>query len=259
MVTATLSPPVSAGDTERQREPLTARAIMLILIVLVHVGLLLALLLARTVQKPSGLLTTVVRMIPLPKPEPAPKPKAIPKVVTHANVIKVPVPIVKVPTIKETPAPLFKTEMMEAVDIAKLPSHKSDATASAEGNGGAGSGPGTDSGYGAQVGTGPHGEQLFAAAWYREPTQAEIQPYLPKRHLPDVATADIMCRTIEHFGVEDCQELGEDPIGTGLSRAIRQAGWQFKVKPVRLGQKFEVGTWVRIRYTITTTPRDAGG
>ena len=266
MVTATLSAPASealnpASATDARREPLTARAIMLIVIVLIHIGLLLALLFAKTAVKLLPPVATVVRMIPLPKPEAAPKPKATPKVVTRTDVIKVPIPIVKVPAVKETPAPLFKTEMMEAVDITKLPSHKSETTASVEGNGGTGAGPGTDSGYGAVVGTGPHGEQLYAAAWYREPTQAEIQPYLPKKNLPDVADAYVMCRTIANFGVEDCQELGEDPVGTGLSRAIRQAGWQFKVKPIRHGKTFEVGTWVRIRYTITRLPRsdESGG
>ncbi len=240
-----------------RRERLRGRALALLVVALFHVVLLLLVLFARAPHKPPEPATTVVRLIPLPPPPaaaPAPKPKAI----SHPNVTRVPKPIVVIPPKKETPPALFKTEMMEAIDITKLPSHKSEQTADGTGTAGSGQGVGTgsDNGYGAAVGTGPHGEQVYAAAWYREPTDAEVQPYLPK-HLPEVASADIMCRTIERFGVEDCQEIGETPGGTGLARAIRQAGWQFKVKPVRLGSKFEVGTWVRIRFTITMTPREA--
>lgn len=238
-----------------RRERLGGRAVALIVVALLHVALLLVLLFAaRTARKPIEPPPTVMRMIPLAKPAAAPAPKSTPKVVARPSATKVPKPIVVLPPRKDAPAALFKTEMFDAVDISKLPSHKSEQTASAESGSGSAdsSGAGSEKGYGLAVGTGPHGEQLYAAEWYREPTNAEIAPYLPK-HLPDVASADIMCRTIERFGVEDCQELGETPTGTGLSRAIRQAGWQFKVKPVSLGTKFEVGTWVRIRYTITMT------
>lgn len=235
-----------------RRERLGGRAVALLLIVAIHIVMLLALLFARSVSRPVEPPPTIVRLIPLPPPAAAPKPKATPKHVSRPNAVVAPTPIVKVPPQPDAKPALFKTEMFDAVDITKLPSHKSEEVA--EGSGGAGAGE--TNGYGPGVGKGPHGEALYAAEWYREPTDAEINPYLPK-HLPPVAVADIMCRTIERFGVEDCQEIDESPPGTGLSRAIRQAGWQFKVKPVRLGQKFEVGTWVRIRYTITTTPREA--
>lgn len=242
-----------------RRDRLTGRAIALLLVALCHVVLLLLVLFARAPRKPVEAAATVVRLIPLPPP-PAAAPTPKPRVIRHPNVSRVPKPIVVVPPRKDAPAALFKTELMEAVDITKLPSHRSEQTAAVEGTGGTGTatGPGAASdGYGAQVGTGPRGEALYAAEWYREPTAAEVRPYLPK-HLPDLASADIMCRTIAHFGVEDCLELGEMPRGTGLARAIRQAGWQFKVKPIRLGKTFEVGTWVRIRYTITTTPAAEG-
>ncbi len=247
----------------RERRP---RTIALIVVALVHILLLLALLFAARVAPPGGERpATVVRMIALPRSAPPAKPKAVAKPVTkpHVDAIKAPKPIVKVPTVREAPAPLFKTEMFEAVDISKLPSHHDAQVADTAGTGTTVGPPAAASGegdYGPVVGNGPHGEKLYAAEWYREPTHAEIAPYLP-HHLPDVSTADIICRTIDHFGVEDCQEFGESPGGTGLSRAIRQAGWQFKVKPVRLGQKFEVGTWVRIHFTITTVGHgeEAGG
>jgi hypothetical protein len=238
-----------------QRERLTGRAAALLLIVLIHLALVLALLFARSARQLTEPPPTVVRLIELPAhAAAAPKAKATPKHVASPDMIKAPKPVVEVPPQPDAKPPLFKTEMFEAIDIAKLPSRKGEQVA--EGSGGVGTG--SADGLGPGIGSGPHGEALYAAAWYREPSDAEINPYLP-RHLPPVATADIICRTIERFGVEDCQEVGESPPGTGLSRAIRQAGWQFKVKPVRLGQKFEVGTWVRIHYTITTTPREAQG
>ncbi|MBV8972375.1 MAG: hypothetical protein JO290_08800 [Sphingomonadaceae bacterium] len=245
----------------RERRP---RAIALAIVALVHLLLLLALLYAARVAPPAGgqRAATVVRLIALPKSAPPKAAKAVTRPVTtpHTQAVKVPIPIVKLPPTDKPAAPLFKTEMFDAVDISKLPSHHTE-TADAAGTGTSIGPPAAATGegdYGPVVGTGPHGEKLYAAEWYREPTHAEIAPYLP-RHLPDVSTADIICRTIDHFGVEDCQEFGEQPIGTGLSRAIRQAGWQFKVKPVRLGQKFEVGTWVRIHFTITAVPRDDAG
>ena len=246
------------------RERLGPRAIILIVILLIHIVLLLLVLFARREAPPREPPPTVVRLIALPKSAPPAAAKPTPKPVTrpHKEAVKAPVPIVKVPPQKDTPPALFKTEMMEAVDIAKLPSHHDAQVADNAGTGTTVGPPAAASGegdYGPSVGNGPHGEKVFAAEWYREPTHAEIAPYLPK-HLPDVSTADIMCRTIERYGVEDCLEAGEQPPGTGLSRAIRQAGWQFKVKPVRLGQKFQVGTWVRIRFTITAVPRgDDGG
>lgn len=246
----------------RERGP---RAIILIVIALIHVLLLLLVLFARQAGPPPEPPPTVVRLIDLPKSAPPAAPKPVTRPVTrpHKDAVKAPVPIVKVPPQKNAPAPLFKTEMMDAVDITKLPSHREAQVADNAGTGSTIGPPAAASGdgdYGPVVGNGPRGEKLFAAEWYREPTHAEIAPYLPK-HLPDVSVADIICRTIDHYGVEDCQEFGEQPAGTGLSRAIRQAGWQFKVKPVRLGQKFQVGTWVRIRYTITTIGHgeDAGG
>lgn len=115
--------------------------------------------------------------------------------------------------------------------------------------GSAGGQAGADGGQaGAEgVGEGPGGVRLYNAQWYREPTDAEIGPYLPKNRMPG-EWAMVACRTVEKFHVEDCQELGESPPGSGLARALRQASWQFLVRPPRVNGKSQVGEWVRIRF-----------
>lgn len=244
----------SFGSAAWRRERVGPRALVLAIVVLFHLGLLLAVLLARAPAKLAEPATTVVRLIPLP-PAPAPAPARAaraPRPVAARAATRVPRPIVTTPPVKDAPPPaLFTTELMEAVDISKLPSHRGEASAAA------GNASGADSAATYGPGGGPHGERLYAAEWYREPTDAEVAPYLSKAR-PGGGTADIACRTIEHFGVEDCVELGETPPGSGLSRALRQAAWQFKVRPPRVGGKTEVGAWVRIHYTITVAGEGGG-
>lgn len=107
----------------------------------------------------------------------------------------------------------------------------------------------------ASVGQGPGGVRLYAAQWYREPTDAEIGPYLPQRRMQG-DWAMIACRTVEKYHVEDCQELGESPPGSGLARAIRQASWQFLVRPPRVNGKPQIGEWVRIRFDFRAKKGD---
>jgi hypothetical protein len=105
----------------------------------------------------------------------------------------------------------------------------------------------------AEAGTGPHGETLYAAEWYREPTDAELSYYMPRNKS---GWGDVGCRTIARFHVDDCVELGESPRGSGFSRAVREAAWQFLVRPPRVGGKLMVGEWVRIRISINERPAD---
>jgi len=95
------------------------------------------------------------------------------------------------------------------------------------------------------VGHGPHGEVLYAAEWAREPTDAELGGYLP-HNAPD-GWGLIACKTIPNDRVEDCIELGQDPPGSHLASAVRQAAWQFRVRPPRKNGRELVGSWVQIR------------
>ena len=95
------------------------------------------------------------------------------------------------------------------------------------------------------VGRGPHGELLYNAEWAREPTDAELAGYLPK-NAPD-GWGLIACKTIPGNRVDDCVELGQSPPGSHLASAVRQAAWQFHVRPPRKGGKPLIGEWVRIR------------
>ena len=124
-----------------------------------------------------------------------------------------------------------------AADIAHLPRHSQDTGDEGSQNSGSTYGPGE----------GPGGAQLFNAAWYREPSHGELAGFLPERVEPG-SWATIACRTVENFHVDDCQELDESPPGSGLSRALRRAAWQFLVRPPRVNGQAKLGTWVRIRF-----------
>lgn len=96
------------------------------------------------------------------------------------------------------------------------------------------------------------GETLYAADWYRRPTHAELSTYLPRRAQP--GWGEVACRTIPNNQVTDCREIGQSARGSGLAGAVRQAAWQFRILPPRVGGRPLVGSWVRIRITYT----DAG-
>jgi hypothetical protein len=127
-------------------------------------------------------------------------------------------------------------EDFAAGDISKLPSHQGEGDQGTQTAG---------SSYG--PGEGPNGAPLYNAEWYREPTPGELALYLPKGG-PRPGSALIMCQTAPNYRVENCRGLGENPPGSGLASALRQAAWQFKVRPPRIGGKAVIGAWVRIRF-----------
>lgn len=94
-------------------------------------------------------------------------------------------------------------------------------------------------------GTGPNGERLYAAAWYREPYDRELRGYLSTADGPGWGL--IACRTVPDFRVEDCVAVGENPRGSNITRAVLAAAWQFRVRPPRINGRPQIGEWVRIR------------
>lgn len=94
-------------------------------------------------------------------------------------------------------------------------------------------------------GSGPNGEPLYAASWYREPYDDELSGYLSTASGPGWGL--IACRTAPDYRVEDCVQIDEYPTGSNIARAAAAAAWQFKVRPPRLGGQPRIGEWVRIR------------
>lgn len=103
------------------------------------------------------------------------------------------------------------------------------------------------------MGSAPNGEPLYNAEWYREPTDAELAFYIPKGLRAGAAL--IACKTAPRYRVEDCVVLGDAPPGTGLARGIREAAWQFRVRPPRKGGKDLIGAWVQIRFDLIQRER----
>lgn len=138
-------------------------------------------------------------------------------------------------------------------DLSRLPRDKGAGAASAP-KGSAGDGD--DAGEPAVAGGGGGSERLYDVDWYRRPTNAELATYRPRR--PGlVGWGMIACRTAADYRVEDCRELGQSPVGSGFARAVREAAWQFRVLPPRIGNRPQLGVWVRIRIDYTETETEA--
>lgn len=121
-------------------------------------------------------------------------------------------------------------------------SHDEMASADLANGSSAGSGHADDT---EAVGRGPNGETLYAAEWARRPTDAELSGYLPAT-APD-GFGLIACKTIPGDRVDDCIELDQEPHGSHLASAVRQAAWQFRVRPPRKNGHAMIGEWVEIR------------
>lgn len=241
-----------------EAQPLRRRATALAVTVIVHLLLLYLLLrLAPEQFAPMGRVGSLMTFSVMPSPTPeksqkaASKPAAAqPKVTTAVQPPKqaLPPPIVKMPTPLKMPDGFIELSRndMGKVDQAMSAPHAGPTgqTASTSGSG-EGDTPSS---------MGPNGQLLYAAEWYRRPTDAELGPYMPHRQLPEGAWGEIACRTVARYHVEDCQELGDSFPGTGIARGMRQAAFQFLVRPPRVGGQLMVGTWVRIRITLTEHP-----
>jgi len=191
-------------------------------------------------EAPKKARTLVVDLLPESHSAEAPtKTVAIHKAVERQKltpVVKPPPVVLPVkPTIStpppEKPLPILEMSKAEmaAGDITNLPKAGADAGA----------------GDSEVVGRGPHGEVLYAAEWARHPTDAELGGYLPPN--PPDGYGLIACKTIPGDRVDDCVELDQEPHGSHLASAVRQAAWQFRIRPPRKNGVALVGSWVSIR------------
>ena len=232
----------------QHRAPLSRRATGLVLALAVNLLLLLILLGlgVKRPEPPKGTPTLVVDLLPqADNAAPAASTAKAPQPHTDARPLPTPKPppiVLPVkPTIAPPPQPSNLLELshadLMASDIAHMP--KGDGSA----------------GDSEEVGRGPNGQVLYAAEWARRPTDAELGGYLP-RNAPD-GYGLVACKTIPGDRVEDCQEIEQQPLGSHLASAVRQAAWQFRVRPPRKNGRELVGSWVRIRIDYETTDRPA--
>ena len=140
-------------------------------------------------------------------------------------------------------------EQFVSADIATIPSHPTADASNDTGRSGMASGQDRDE---TVAGRGPNGEPLYNAQWYRRPTRAELGFYLPQGSA-QTGWGMIACQTMPDYRVENCSEIAQSPAGSGLARAVRQAAWQFRVLPPRIGGRPMVGAWVRIRIDYTVS------
>lgn len=263
-----MRPALFLPSSVRDRESLRRRAIAVVLTILAHVLLLLMLLRLAPdqfgVPKGSRLATfslmpeqdasekhvsTVDRSKPrsggAPHQPPPPRPE---------HPVEVPPPPTPAQTVNILP---LTRQEMAAADISRLHSDMGKQV-SGQGDAAAGEGAGSDSGGTMANVPGAGNVRLYNAEWYREPTQTELDFYLPKNR-STIGTALIACQTIARFHVDNCQELGDSPAGSGLAYAMTQAAWQFLVRPPRVGGHPEIGAWVRIRIEFTERGATKGG
>lgn len=164
------------------------------------------------------------------------------KQVTKKEPVK-PVPLPYVPPPPLIPGKVPTPPQSAFIEISKADFAASDISRIGKSGGGTG-----DSKAVQGPGEGPGGATLYDADWARRPTNAELAGYLPAR-APSKGWGLVACRTAPGNRVENCQSMGESPLGSGFARAVREAAWQFRVLPPRINGQPVIGAWVRIRIT----------
>lgn len=147
----------------------------------------------------------------------------------------------------EPPVPLpsllpMSAQDLAAIDISRLPTRPSRAPAAPQASGPADSGASGDTPL---MGTGPNGEPLYAAQWYRKPYDSELSGYLSTADGPGWGL--IACKTEPDYRVDQCVIVDEYPSGSRIARAVLEAAWQFRVRAPRRGGRALIGEWVGIR------------
>ncbi len=252
MDSSQLSPDEKAPAPEYERSrydsPTRSRYLAAVLSFAICALLLLALIsmaaLSGERAKNGNLLTAITLTPPPPPPQMAhagakAKPRATTVVHQAQAAMKLPPHVdIKNPNKVEWPPGFIHMSHADLAnaDISNIHSAAPGGNGNADGGGG---GHGGDDG--------PGSSRLYNAAWYREPSNAALTGYMQPGQSPG-RWAEIKCRTIENYHVEDCQELGEEPRGSGMARVLREAAWQFLVRPPRVDGKSLVGAWVRIHY-----------
>lgn len=245
--------------------PLSRRLTTLALVVAIHVLILWLLLrIAPTMMSPppGEKSPLVVDMLPADRVAPAAAPaKQVQRKAAAGSAATAP-PTATITPPPDIPPPPIPVERSSDVWSKVIPMTGREfaraaitpGTRSAEGVGtGSATGDSGDGDAEADAGGGSGGgERLYAADWYRRPTHAELSTYLPRRAQP--GWGEVACRTIPNNQVTDCREIGQSARGSGLAGAVRQAAWQFRILPPRVGGRPLIGSWVRIRITYT----DAG-
>jgi protein TonB len=217
------------------RAPLRRRLSSLGLALAINLGLLLLLIGLGVIAPVDKQRSTALTVDLLPQSRSASAEQTDKAVQKQASAKPIPKPPPITLPVKPTIAPPMPStkpwiemskDQLAAADISNLPS---------AGAGGAG-----DSEV---VGHGPNGEALYAAEWARRPTDAEINSYWPRN---TTGWGLVACRTLPNDRVDDCVELDQSPRGSRLASAVRQAAWQFRVRPPRKGGRELIGAWVRI-------------
>ena len=250
---ATFPDPAQSGGYVASRR---SRPVALALSLGVAALILFALLTMAVIEdrgKSGGSILTAISLSP-PPGEKSPNPRqarAAPKVATmpHQQTVnaapKLPPHIdVNNPDKVEWPEGFVHMSRAElaASDISRIRSAPSSAQGDADASAGGG---------GRGGGQGPDADGFYRAEWYRKPPRNALDSYMRPGQNPG-RWAEIGCRMIENFRVDDCHELAEEPRGSGMARVLREASWQFLVRPPRQGGKALIGEHVRIHYDFTT-------
>jgi hypothetical protein len=238
--------------------PVLHRSGSLLLVVGIHLLLLVLLLrIAPPFAPPVPTTPITVRLIPegtaspdrtdADEAEPVRESPADPAVAPPATAVPTEVPPVPSSSLIWSQVIPMTRQELAAADIARMPA----PSAAPRGESESGSALARNSGDAAGVGRGPNGETLYNAQWYRRPTPAELAFYI-RPGTPSIGWGMIACQTVPDYRVDNCQEIDQSPAGSGLASAVRQAAWQFRVMPPRIGGRPLVGAWVRIRIDYTS-------
>ena len=185
-------------------------------------------------QPPTAQADRPSPLTPPPKAVPSPSPLQMPPALVLPRPLTTPVPPAPAQPVPATPTTPKITAVM-----------RSDMAAARGPQGSAGA-PGDSQRI---AGSGPNGEPLYRAQWYREPSPDELTGYLDDVAPP--AWALINCQTQPQFRVDRCVLVDEYPQGANMGRSVLAAAWQFRIRPPRVGGKVLAAAWVRIRIDYT--------